>query len=360
MFGRRTLICVCLTLSLIGLGAPDTQASEMDRVLTVMTQNMDNGTDFGLIFNASPQNLLAQVGTTYAEVQSSNIPERAKAVAKEIDIARPDLVALQEVFTYRVGPIGGPATTVTYDALQSLLDALGQRGLHYAPVAVLTNLDTETPASVPSAGIFDVRVTDHDVVLARTDLPVSQLRLSNIQAEHFTTNAVLPNPLFGGLTILRGWISVDGIMRGKPFRFVTTHLESLSPQIQAAQAGELLRGPANTRLPVIFAGDFNSDAQSNDPAQNAAYRILVGVGFSFTDAWRVTHPSDPGFTWPLHGEDPFTPSATPYQRIDLVLARGETHPITVSLVGNRQVDLTPSGLWPSDHAGLVASFVIEP
>ena len=283
--GRKALSCIFLALALIGPGLTDAQAA--DRVLTVMTRNMDNGTDFGLIFAAqTPTQLLTAVAITYAEIQASNIPERAEGIAREIDAARPDLVGLQEVFTYRVGPFGGPATSVTYDALQSLLDALGRRGLHYAPVAILTNLDVEVPTFDPSSGLFfDVRATDHDVVLARTDLTVAQLRLSGSQAQHFVTNAVFSNPVLGTLTILRGWIAVDGTKRGKPFRFVTTHLESVAPQIQAVQAvqaGELLLGPANTARPVIFAGDFNSDARSSDPAQNAAYRILVGSGF--TDA----------------------------------------------------------------------------
>ena len=358
-FERRILVCACLALTLISLSVADSQASEKDRVLTVMTRNMDNGTDFGPIFAAqTPSQLVTAVTTTYAEIQASNIPERAEAVAKEIDATRPDLVGLQEVFTYRTGPFGGPATTVTYDVLQSLLDALSRRGLHYAPVAILTNLDAEVPAFDPLSGFFDVRATDHDVVLARTDLPVSQLKLSTIQAQHFTTIATFPNPFLGTLDIPRGWIMVEGKKRGKQFRFVTTHLESFSAAIQAEQAGELLSGPAHTALPVIFAGDFNSDAQSNDPAQNAAYRILIDAGF--TDAWSAIHPGDPGFTWPLHGEDPFTPSAVPYQRIDLVLTRGQTLPVTVDLIGNQLTDLTPLGLWPSDHAGLVASSIVEP
>jgi len=80
---------------------------------------------------------------------------------------------------------------------------------------------------------------------------------------------------------------------------------------------------------------------------------LLGAGF--IDVWSKAQPSDPGFTWPLHGEDPFTPIATPTQRIDLVLARGGFGVQGARLVGNNQLtDLTPSGLWPSDHAGVVA------
>jgi endonuclease/exonuclease/phosphatase family metal-dependent hydrolase len=355
------VVCAGLAFAIVGLASPPAHAAESgsDRVLTVMTRNLDNGTDFGLLLGAkTPAQLIAAVSATYAEVVISRIPERAEGIAQEIEAAQPDLVGLQEVFTYRTGPLGGPATTVAYDALQSLLDALERRGLHYAPVAVLSNFDAELPAFNRSSGFFDVRVTDHDVVLARTDLPVSQLQLDNIQAQHFATNASLNRPV-GAIQIPHGWISVDGKIRGKTVRFVTTHLESTSSEIQAAQATELIQGPANTMLPVIFAGDFNSDAQSSDPAQSAAYRVILGAGYA--DAWSTTHaPGDPGYTWPLHGEDPFTPFATPFQRIDLVLSVGRVRPLAVKLIGNQLTDLTPSGLWPSDHAGLVASFIVEP
>ena len=154
----------------------------------------------------------------------------------------------------------------------------------------------------------------------------------------------------------------DAKLRGKQYRFVTTHLESLSPAIQAAQAAELVNGPGNTDVPVIFAGDFNSDAESSNAAANPAYPILLSAGF--VDTWKQLHPSDPGFTWPLHGEDPFTSFSTPNERIDLVFSRNGRKglmPFNVDLIGNNQsTDLTPSGLWPSDHAGLVASFNLEP
>ena len=56
----------------------DAKAAGRDRVLTVMTRNLDTGTDFGPIFSATtPLQLLTAVGAAYAEVQASNIPERA-------------------------------------------------------------------------------------------------------------------------------------------------------------------------------------------------------------------------------------------------------------------------------------------
>ena len=94
------------------------------------------------------------------------------------------------------------------------------------PIAVLTNLDAEAPTFDSSFNLFDVRVTDHDVMLARTDLQTSEFELEKIQFQHFTTNLTFSSPTLGLLTIPHGWISVDAKRRGKQYRFVTTHLES--------------------------------------------------------------------------------------------------------------------------------------
>ena len=152
-FGRRILFCACFALSLIGLGVPDSQASEKNRELAVMTRNMDNGTDFGPIFTAqTPEELVAAVTATYAEIQASNIPERAAAVAKEIAAVQPDLVGLQEVSLWRTQIPGDhalapDATSVAYDFLDLVERELAARGLAYQAVAVGTNADIELPGA---------------------------------------------------------------------------------------------------------------------------------------------------------------------------------------------------------------------
>src|SRR5207253_321101 len=124
---------------------------------------------------------------TYQEILASGIPARADGVAAEIQATHPDIVALQEITTLSTGPFGGPATAVVRDQLDALMDALRRRGLHYAPVALQTNADVEVPAFDQSFNLIDVRLTDFDAVLARTDLPVSQFKLGNIQQQHFQT-----------------------------------------------------------------------------------------------------------------------------------------------------------------------------
>src|SRR5258707_8139915 len=133
---RRLTLCIGIALAMTilssGLITRDAQAapqlpSTSDHTVTIMSQNMfGEGADFTPALTATSLPALeAAVGTIYQQVQASNIPERAVAVADEIGEAQPALVGLQEVFQWLTGPLGSPpATTVQFDSLQSLLDAL--------------------------------------------------------------------------------------------------------------------------------------------------------------------------------------------------------------------------------------------
>lgn len=351
----RLIICILLIL-----GAPNASAGEgdnSDRTLRVMTRNMDLGSDFGYIFEVLTTNpndqsaLLLAITKTYLEVLASQIPQRADALAAEIQTMQPDLVALQEVSTLSTGPFGGPATTVVEDQLDDLLDALDQRGLHYAPVTISKNADVTLPSLDASfQHLVEVRLVDSDVVLARTDLPVSEFKLEKLQQGNFVAALVLP--IAGAnVTFPSGWIAIDAKLRGKTYRFVTTHLETFSP-VQAAQTSELLSGPLNTDLPVVLAGDLNSDAHAPSFANGPAYGMLVSAGF--LDVWDMLHPNDPGLTWPLFGEDPPLGPTSLVERIDLVLAKGN---------GIQATDILRTGTtipFASDHVGLVADFTLLP
>ena len=89
--------------------------------------------------------------------------------------------------------------------------------------------------------------------------------------------------------------------------------------------------------------------------ENAGYQIFLSSAFS--DIWPMFHEGEMGNTWPLHVGHSVT-DATPSQRIDLVLFRGAIGPEEVELIGNRRLGPTPT-LWPSDHAGVVASFNLK-
>jgi endonuclease/exonuclease/phosphatase family metal-dependent hydrolase len=147
----------------------------------------------------------------------------------------------------------------------------------------------------------------------------------------------------GQVASTRGWASIDVTYQGTPVRVIVTHLE-VSPNEGTDQANELLTGPAGTGLPVVVGADINSGPGTT----TGAYDTLAAA---MTDTWTATKPHDPGMTWALHGEDGLPEQTTPSQRIDVVFTRG-LRPVTDIQVGTD--DLTPSGLYPSDHAGIVA------
>ena len=352
---RTFLLTVALLTSLLASPVAAQQAVPFrgDRVVTVMTRNVYHGVNAefsGVATARSLPDLLMKVAGVYTGYHTRNFPERAAALAAEIEATRPDLIGLQEAVLVRIqSPPDGPATaaqTVVLDYVQLLLDALAARGLAYEVVAQSIGWDVE----LPSAAGFDVRHTDREVILARADLKTADLKISNVQAGHFATNCVIPTALVGPITIKRGWVSGDVKIRGKQFRLVSTHLDGdcADPAIQAAQANELVHGPGDTVIPVVFIGDSNSDPVTGG---TGAYGALVAAGF--TDAWDVAGVG-PGYTC---CQDPFlgSPVSLLTRRIDLVLFRGEFEVIGVEVVGADPVDRTPSGLWPSDHAGVVAT-----
>jgi endonuclease/exonuclease/phosphatase family metal-dependent hydrolase len=311
-----------------------------------MTRNLDAGSDYGPIFSATtPTQFLRATTSVWEEVQASDPPERMAGIAREIADTAPEIVSLQEASLYRTGPLsasGVPqAQTVVYDQLAELMSALSADGAHYRIVASLPEFDVEVPTSLG----YDVRNTDRDAMLIRSDLPTFVLSFANVQSGHYAAAVSLPTPAGTTITAPRGWISADVTSLGKTGRVIATHLEELSTAVATAQASELLDGPGATTLPLILACDCNTG-----PGVSSTYNFLISQGL--TDTWSATRPDDPGYTWPLHLEDPVAPS-TPNQRIDLVLERGVT-PVFDFLVGNSAASLTPSGLWPSDHAGVFA------
>jgi endonuclease/exonuclease/phosphatase family metal-dependent hydrolase len=193
-------------------------------------------------------------------------------------------------------------------------------------------------------------LTDNDVILARTDLPPGAFTISNARSANFA-DAVS----FLGTSVPRGWASVDVQYGDLEFRLVSTHLEN-EPTVQVAQGNALLApgGPTDTPLDVVLIGDFNSPA---DGTGTPTYSSLLAGGFA--DAWTQTHGDAPGYTWGqdadlLNANDTFT------ERIDLVLLGGGLTASSVDIIGEEPSDRTPGGLWPSDHAGVVATIVPEP
>jgi endonuclease/exonuclease/phosphatase family metal-dependent hydrolase len=206
-------------------------------------------------------------------------------------------------------------------------------------------------AEVATPGL-DAHFTVRDAILVRTDAAFGEIIFLDKHVQNFLINLSFPTPI-GLVTDRRGWAALDLIIRGRPFRFVTTHLDSDFLPVQIAQAAELIEKAGATILPLVIAGDFNANASNPTDPTHVVYQMLIDAGFS--DAWKTAHPSLPGFTC---CQDPglLNPTSTLSQRIDLVMLRGAIGVEEIHLIGDSQADrTTPSGLWPSDHAGLAAA-----
>lgn len=348
---------IVLAAFLIALFPAGVEAADPHRgSFTVMTRNMYLGADLaGLLTVQDFEGLIAAVTATVEAIEASDPPARIAAMADEIARQHPDLVGLQEAIILRTGPFTvpqTPASTVELDFVELLLQALAARGLDYTVVASVDNFDAQVPR-LTAAGLQDVRMTDRDVILARAEVVVS-----NVQEENFTAGLEVPSPVFGVITLPRGWVAVDVALESGPFRFVSTHLETLVEQVQVAQAIELLDGPLDTSLPLVLVCDCNSDARGQGLDATPTYELLVTAGL--IDAWSARHPGARGFTC-CQDSDLRNTRSLLSERIDFVLVRGAIDVERVRLVGAHPGDRTPKPerLWPSDHAGVVAGLQLE-
>ena len=337
------------------------------RSVDVMQANLYIGADMRPIVMLDPTDpdylskLVGSVTAVYYQIVASQPAVRLGGVADAIVARNPDIVTVEEATLLRnQSPgdlfLGGttPATNVVFDYVQMLVDALAARGAHYAVVSSSDEWDVEMPMlNLQTGGIDDVRQTDREAILIRTDLPPGQFRAANPQNGHFADAIVFPSI---GLTFTRGWCSADVSIRGRDFRCICAHLEEeTAPDIQALQAQELLSGPVNTSLPVMILGDFNTDPFERDGSY--AYDLFPAAGFS--DAWAILHPDNltGGLTW---GHDALlaNPAGAFNRRIDFVLYKGAGFVPTQAEVVHLGLDRSKPPLWASDHASLNADFLL--
>lgn len=362
---RRWILRSILITLITWLGSPTPAAAAAQLStgigdLRVMTYNVDEGTDFLEIQQATDLNqFLVAVGQTIIQVRATNSPARMQAVAKQIIAAGPALVSLQELdewFTGPFNPITGACgiQTLEFDILRELQDALAAQGAHYiVAVEAQQYAFPPTPGLILPSTFLCASVVNHVAILARTDLNPSRFQWSNPQSAQFAHALQFPTP-FGTLPAPRAWVSVDATFNGKAFRFIGTHLESVVASLREAQGAELRAGPANTSLPVIVAMDSN--AQAFPLPQDPTYMDFIAAGFD--DVWTEIFPLVPGLTC-CQAQFLDNPASQLYQRIDLILTRGGIEPEKIALFGVDPSTKTPGGLWPSDHAGVAAQLEVE-
>lgn len=321
----------------------------------VMTRNMYFGADLTRsIAAATFPELLAANAQIFTNVIHSDIHARAKLIAREIAFTRPDLVGLQEVSQWLSGPLGDPAdaTTLEYDQLASLQYWLSRYGAPYKVIRSQQQIAIESPAGAPYNK--DYRLVDRDVILT-PEWGSHGLSLSSPAGANFVNSFSVTTGVGVVIEVERGWVSVDVNAKGKNFRFVNTHLESFHPGFRAQQAGELVApsGPVGSAPgKVVLVGDMNSDPAQASP-DNIAFNVLLSGGL--IDTWPAANPGNPGNTFGF-GElvnDP-SPAGLFNQRIDHVMTKGDIKVQRSRLIGLSPFNRTASGLWPSDHAGVVS------
>jgi Endonuclease/Exonuclease/phosphatase family len=339
--------------------------------ITVMTRNVYLGADLGPALEAStlPEAIDA-AGVIWREVHRTNFPERAVPLARELKRSRADLIGLQEVALWRQqipsdlgappSGVGRPATQVRYDFLALLQRELRRIGANYRVVKVQNEFDAELPVdrdgSDATGTLFgadlDARLTMRDVILAKQGGGVTT---GATDGAHFKTRFVAT---VGGVPIPadRGWISTEARigMGGPRFRFVNTHLEAFGdPRIREAQARELFApgGPLRTRKQRVLVGDLNSGtaARHNIHGRDRlAYRALLGFGMT-----------DNGAIHSCCYSNLFDPSEVFDHTVDHVMTKPPLRTRRAYITGDDRSQRTPSGLWPSDHGGVVSELQLR-
>jgi len=341
MWGR-----IRVTLLILLVTAFFTSPSFARTTAKVMTYNVDEGTDFDAIVavisnpTATPDDFQTAVNQTINEVTSSNPVLRAQLIAQEIASAQPDVVGLQEAAVWTF--FGDEQI----DLRQLILDDLAALNQHYTPVVTAQEFQI-------TVADLSVSFVDQDVILVRTDEP--GLQITGFQSGHYTASVPLPgfSPYLPATNLTRGWASVDVLLNGTPFRFITTHLEDgtnplpIFALVQALQEIQLVYSPAHTPLPVIIGGDFNTVANDRSSPTFLTYKFMLANGF--IDAWSKANPKLMGAT--CCQADLLSSTSQLKQRIDQVFLRNHVSVIGAQLVGDEKVDGVS---WPSDHAAVYA------
>ena len=363
---------LCLFISLL---LPLSAHAAKVQNITMMTRNLYLGADLTPVLTAeTPGEFFEAAEVVLEQLTATNFPERAWALAAEIAEKKPHLVGLQEVFNFTLN--GSNSLPPFRDYLEDLMGALTAQGADYRVAAVVKNVDLLFPLGEN----LIVGVIDRDVILARGDVTTSivPVALSGCRSSMDGCNyQVVANvtSAAGEISIERGFVAVDVLIGNTLVRFVNTHLEErevdptnpLSPIIQAAQAFELISILAGFPIPygakVMIVGDINSSPKDQILTVGPytivpPYKQLVLA--EYVDTWTLRPGKPPGLTC-CQAPDLLNLDSILEERIDVIFSSEVPDgKVMVNVVGNNEADKTPSGLWPSDHAGVVTRLKFTP
>ena len=387
--------------------------------IEVMTQNQYVGADLIGVVSEPDFNAAA---IEFLQIRAASLPaERARALARLIDKRAPALVGLQEVYLFTCvepDPIsddfkGCEDPSFAGAFTDQLADTLAALGGKYVEAATVVNLDFPKALDLPPPYSFFpglpiqvgdvtilIRVVDRDVIIARTDVPVQKIDFTELQflddaicelpsadgcnyhvvaSQEITIRLPMPPPngpiaeITRTVRFERGFVGVNAMVGGKPYRFVNTHLEtrleSFGPfgrYYQTAQAYELqaVLGALQLYSPnpkQIVVGDFNSDPGDVEevPGIVPPYQIFSA---SHTDVWTMRPGTATGKGSPLVGltccqdEDLGNFKSALYERVDLIFSLAPPKKVQdARVLGDSVSEKTrpiSMGVWPSDHASV--------
>ena len=185
---KSQFACALVLVSGVVLITPSMATAEdtHNTVFSVMTRNMDLGSDYGPALAAhDPQSFAHGVATIYNEIVASNIAERAAGIAREIQETMPTVVSLQEVslvqrfvWTGTQGPF-----IDQIDQLAVLRTALAQLGLSYSLALEVHELDIAAPSEPATSFVFAIArrsLSDQTCLPASLQYPTPKLATTRI------------------------------------------------------------------------------------------------------------------------------------------------------------------------------------
>ena len=401
----RTIAAIlCLTVASTNQGFAHKGGKGKDAKITVMTQNQYLGANLEPLVTApTPAAFNEALIYVLQSIGASNYPERVRELAQTIKKNKPDLVGLQEMWSFECTPLDpekeylcGLFGNAFNDHLELTLEALQEIDAGYYEAATVQNLTIDDlglgfpvnglPVYLTNPQMPDIFVTvkDRDVILARDDVEAVPATYDCVRPSFDGCNYYnVAKTKLGGIDIKieRGFVAVDAIVKGRNYRFVNTHLEVRFPDpsfpqsryLQSAQASELMGllatqlAPLDSRL--LLVGDINSAPDDAFPAEAGLFLTpyqqfvsgfdLMGFKISepYHDAWNEKGKGKPkpGLTC-CEAADLRNEDSMHDRRIDVIFSLDVPKKVKAKVLNTKPKDKTESGLWPSDHATVVAKF----
>lgn len=303
----------------------------------VATFNLYLGADLNILLGQrQPDEIVANLVEVRRQLTRTAFPSRVGAVARMLAGEQLDLVGLQEACVWQAD--GQPLWDYTSELLRAL-DRIGE------PFEVVLAQPTFRGAGdVPLYGrVAALELSGSNTILRRRG---SGVRVRSVRTGMYGQALSMTAMGDTEVTIARGWCAADCAPEDDPaavFTFIDTHTEAYDRESRNGQRDELVTMLPPGDAPVVLVGDFNSVPEE------------IGMPRGLQDAWIAAgngaDPTDASTC--CQAPDLSNAESSLTERIDYVWVRG-VDVVSSHRMGAEPADQSESGLWPSDHAGVVA------